>query len=116
MLERLPTVHATPLGVLKIGPACWWSIAVCGVRPKVLPIGMTRGSPVLRAVLCSVSVIVRFDQSTSAIWARQISPGRAPDCAKSGKMLNIWHFFPDSVDLFSISQQIRIVAREARRG
>ena len=63
MPERFPTVHAPPLGIRKIGPACRCSIAVWSVHPKFLPIGMTRGLPVLRAVLCRAALRRRLDEA-----------------------------------------------------
>ncbi len=48
-------------------------MALWSVWPKFIPIGMMRGFPVLRAVLCSASVIAPFAQSTSLI---STPPGR----------------------------------------
>jgi hypothetical protein len=84
------------------------------VLASFVPMGMIRGLPVLRAVLCSVNVIVRFDHIADLVAAE--FPGRAPDCVTSGKMFDIWKLFWNSWDFVSRSRQIRIVERGARKG
>jgi hypothetical protein len=77
---RVAQRDRVPAGERKIGPSVRVPIAWSSSSASLRPIGIRRGFPVLRAVLCSRRTITRDVRSMSAIVARHSSPGRAPHC------------------------------------